>query len=45
MPQLAINGKFEKIELYYLAMEKLGSNLKQLLRKNLKHKFSMKTTV
>lgn len=45
MPQILLDGSFKGTDLQYIIMEKLGYNLKQLLRKNSKHKFTLKTTV
>ncbi len=45
MPQLILAGNFRGTDLQYIIMEKLGYNLKQLLRKNTKHKFTLKTVV
>lgn len=45
MPQLILSGNYEGINLQYMIMEKLGYNLKTLMRRNTKHKFTVKTVV
>jgi len=43
MTQLIIAGTFGHVQ--YIIMEKLGYNLKQLMRLNTKHRFTLKTVV
>lgn len=45
MPQLIQSGDFEGTNLQSMIMKKLGFNLKQLMRRNTKHKFTLKTVV
>lgn len=45
MPQLIQSGDFEGTNLQYMIMKKLEFNLKQLMRRNTKHKFTLKTVV